>query len=167
VGNAELVQVLNTVEDLKEDLLDQEVVTNILIRQRNARNDVDRVRAPQPGLHRTTPAVTHAMLLGEHGEEVTLISVVHDNVDAILLLDKAVHVDDGGVVAGVPVKLNLALLEATLPLVDAMTTELLDSALDRWVVAVVDGREDNTVGTVADYRKEVDEAIVDSAWAVG
>jgi predicted hotdog family 3-hydroxylacyl-ACP dehydratase len=107
------------------------------------------------------------MLLGEHGEEVTLISVVHDNVDAILLLDKAVHVDDGGVVAGVPVKLNLALLEATLPLVDAMTTELLDSALDRWVVAVVDGREDNTVGTVADYRKEVDEAIVDSAWAVG
>jgi energy-coupling factor transporter ATP-binding protein EcfA2 len=137
VGNAELVQVLNTVEDLKEDLLDQEVVTNI------------------------------AMLLGEHGEEVTLISVVHDNVDAILLLDKAVHVDDGGVVAGVPVKLNLALLEATLPLVDAMTTELLDSALDRWVVAVVDGREDNTVGTVADYRKEVDEAIVDSAWAVG
>jgi energy-coupling factor transporter ATP-binding protein EcfA2 len=137
VGNAELVQVLNTVEDLKEDLLDQEVVTNI------------------------------AMLLGEHGEEVTLISVVHDNVDAILLLDKAVHVDDGGVVAGVPVKLNLALLEATLPLVDAMTTELLDSALDRWVVAVVDGREDNTVGTVADYRKELDEAIVDSAWAVG
>ena len=58
---------------------------------------------------------------------------------------------------------NLAHLESALPLVNTVTTELLNGALDRLSIAVVKSIEDDTVAAVADHGDKLDIAVVDVA----
>lgn len=80
-----------------------------------------------------------------------------------MLINEAVHADDGAV-AGCPVvELDLAELEAPLPLVDAVASKLLDSTLDGPAIEVVESIVDDAVGTSADFRDQLDVTIVDEA----
>lgn len=107
------------------------------------------------------------MLLGDHGEQVSLISVVHDNVDTVVLLDEAVHANDGPVAGRSVVEFDLAQLEATLPLIDPVTSELLDSTLNGPAIKVVESIVDNAVGTSANLGDQLNVSIVDEAGLVG
>lgn len=110
---------------------------------------------------------THPLLLSDHGEQVTLVSVIHNNVYAVVLLDETVHADDGAMTGSAVVKLDLAKLEATLPLIDAVTAKLLDCTLDGPAIKVVESIVDNTVGTSANLGDQLNVTVVDEAGLVG
>lgn len=81
--------------------------------------------------------MTHTLLLGDHGEEVTLVSVVHHHVDAVGLLNEAVHMNNRRMAASAAVEADLSQLETALAVVDAVSAELLDSTLNGATITVV------------------------------
>lgn len=95
--------------------------------------------------------MTHTLLFGDHGKQVTLLAIVHNDIDAVGLLDQTVHVDNGRVTCAT-MERDFAHPEAALSLVDIIATQLLDSALDGATIAVVQCVEDDTIGAVTDYR---------------
>lgn len=136
VVDAELVAVLNGVEDLEEDLLGHEVVANVLA------------------------------TLGDVEEQVTLGAVLHDDVHAVDILDDLVHGDDVGVGRGSVVKADLTLLVSNLAALKGSAVGVeLAKALDGIADACLDinSRVDDAVGTGAKDICELESTFKEAA----
>ena len=81
--------------------------------------------------------MTHSLTVGDHGEQVTFLSVVHHHIEVIAFLDEPVHGDDTRVRRCQAMQGDLSPLEVTLSLVEAIASKCLDGAIDGLLWKVV------------------------------
>jgi hypothetical protein len=140
---------LYTVEQLKKHVSNELIVAHILYHQRTVSDQV-------------YEDSTYALLVGDHGEEVTFIPVVHHDIQVIAILYQPVHCDDARMRRREFVQGNLSPLKMALPGVEAVSPQALDRAVYT-IVAIppVDGFVDYTIGARTDDRDQLEGVVVD------
>jgi hypothetical protein len=105
--------------------------------------------------------MTYPLLVGDHGEQVTFLSVVHHHVQELALLNEPVHSDDAAVRRGQTVESNLTPLEMPLPSIETGASKAFNCAVHRLRITRVDAEVHYAVRAGADDRDQLDESIVD------
>ena len=144
----ELVQPLHPVEQLQKCVAYQLVVPHIL---------------PMPSAHGQTAENTHSLALGDHGEEIAFLSIVHDDVQELVLLYQSMHGDDARVGGSETVQRDLPSLEVSLSGIEPVPAEGFDGSVLGLAVPRVDGEVDDAIGAGTDDRDQLDVAVVDEA----
>lgn len=103
---------------------------------------------------------THPLSVGDHGEQIPFIPVIHHDVEVVPFLDEPVHGDDARVGRGETVQGDLPSLEMSLSGVEAVSTETFHRAVGRLTVPRVYGQVDDSVRAGAYDRDQVDVARV-------
>ncbi len=150
--DTEAMQIVHCIDDLEEDSLDESIVADIL-HGRNIRSN---------RLHIVTGTPTHALLFGDHTEQISVLTVVHDHVDQTAFLDDATHLDYVWVVARKLVQREFSALELSLPRVETSGVETLDCVLALPRGHDVHRAVDDTICTVAEDANELKPTMVDA-----
>jgi hypothetical protein len=101
------------------------------------------------------------LFVGDHREQVTSFSVVHDHIDVVVVLDQPVHRDDGWVSRRETMQGYFASLKVPLAGVEAVSPQAFDGAMAGRVDTPVEPYIDNTVGASPNDREQLDATIVD------
>ena len=143
--DAHRVTVLDSVDNLEENLLDQGVVSEIL-------QGVSEVRQAAP--------CTHPLLLCDHAKQIPFVAKVHDDKDVVSLFDNLVQCHDIGVSRSELMQGDLSTLEMPLPRVKSSAKQALDCEVDGFRRMQVDGEVYDAIGSKTKNREEFQSTIV-------